>query len=40
MEAFQKPVTFMYVRLNYCDKNHIERILVAVKDRPPFSYGQ
>ena len=40
MEAFQKPVTFMYFRLNYCDKNHIERILVAVKDRPSFSYGQ
>ena len=32
METFQKPVTFMYFWLNYCDKNHIERILVAVKD--------
>ena len=32
METFQKPVTFMYFWLIYCDKNHIERILVAVKD--------
>ena len=28
----QKPVTFMYFWLNYCDENHIERIPVAVKD--------
>ena len=29
----QKPVTFMYFWLNYCDENHhIERICVAVKD--------
>ena len=28
----QKPVTFMYFWLNYCDENHIERILVAVKN--------
>ena len=33
METYsQKPVTFMYFWLNYCDKNHIERIPVAVKD--------
>ena len=24
--------TFMYFRLNYCDKNHIERIPIAVKN--------
>ena len=29
--SFQKPVTFMYFCLNYCDKNHIERIPIAVK---------
>ena len=29
----QKPVTFMYFRLNYCDENHhIERIPIAVKN--------
>ena len=29
----QKPVTFMYFWLDYCDENHhIERIPVAVKD--------
>ena len=29
----QKPVTFMYFWLNYCDENHhIERSPVAVKD--------
>ena len=29
----QKPVTFMYFWLNYCDENHhIEKIAVAVKD--------
>ena len=32
METFQKPVTFMYFWLNYCDENHIETIPVAVKD--------
>ena len=32
METFQKPVTFMYFWLNYLNKNHIERISVAVKD--------
>ena len=33
METLQKPVTFMYFWLNYCDENHhIERIPVAVKD--------
>ena len=26
------PVTFMYFWLNYCDKNHIERISIAVKN--------
>ena len=30
--SLQKPVTFMYFWLNYCDENHIERIPVAVKD--------
>ena len=30
---FQKPVTFLYLWLNYCDENHhIERIPVAVKN--------
>ena len=28
----QKPVTFMYFWLNYCDDNHIDRIPVAVKN--------
>ena len=32
METFQKPVTFMYFWLDYCDKNQIERIPIAVKD--------
>ena len=32
METFQKPVSFMYFWLNYCDKNHIERIPIGVKD--------
>ena len=31
METLQKPVNFMYFWLNYCDKNHIEKIPVAVK---------
>ena len=30
--SLQKPVTFMYFWLNYCDENHIERIPVAVKN--------
>ena len=30
--SFQEPVTFMYFWLNYCDKNHIERIPIALKD--------
>ena len=31
--SFQKPVTFMYFWMNYCDENHhIERIPVAVKN--------
>ena len=30
--SFQKSVTFMYFWLNYCDKNHIERIPVAVEN--------
>ena len=30
--SFHEPVTFMYFWLNYCDKNHIERIPVAVKN--------
>ena len=35
MEAyspFQKPLTFIYLRLNYCDKDHIKKIPVAVKN--------
>ena len=33
METLQKPVTFMYFWLNYCDENHhTERIPVAVKN--------
>ena len=32
METFQKTVTFMYFWLDYCDKNQIERIPIAVKD--------
>ena len=37
MEAYrdyslQKPIVFMYFLLNYCDGNHIERILVALKN--------
>ena len=30
--SFQKPVTFVDFWLNYCDKNHIERIPVAVEN--------
>ena len=30
METVRKPVTFMYFWLNYCDKNHIEKIPVTV----------
>ena len=32
METLKKPFTFMYFWLNYCDKNHIGRIPIAVKD--------
>ena len=32
METLQKPVNFTYFWLNYCDKNHIEKIPVAVKN--------
>ena len=32
METFQNSVTFMYFWLNYCDKNHIERIPIGVKN--------
>ena len=33
MEIYsQKPVTFIYFWLNYCDKNHIDRIPIAVKN--------
>ena len=32
METYsQKPVTFMSFWLDYCDKNYIERIPIAVK---------
>ena len=27
-----QPTTFMYFWLNYCDGNHVERILIAVKN--------
>ena len=30
--SFQKPVTFMYCWLNYCDKNHAEKVPVAVEN--------
>ena len=30
--SFQRAVTFMYFWLSYCDKNHTERIPIAVKD--------
>ena len=30
--SFQKSVTFIYFWLNYCDKNHIERVPVAVEN--------
>ena len=37
---FQKPVTFMYIWLNYCDENyHIGRIPVAVKTYTTFLIG-
>ena len=32
METLQKPVNFMYFWLNYCDKNHNEKIPAAVKN--------
>ena len=33
METYsQEPVTFMYFWLSYCDKNHIERIPISVKN--------
>ena len=33
METYsQKPVTFMYFWLNYCDGNHIRRIPITVKN--------
>ena len=33
----QKPMTFMYFWVNYCDENnHMEIIPVAVKDRSTF----
>ena len=32
METLRKPVTFTYFWLNYCDKNHIEKIPVGVKN--------
>ena len=34
METYSllQPATFMYFWLNYCDKNHIERIPIAVKN--------
>ena len=32
METLWKHVTFMYFWLNYCDKNHIGKIPVAVKN--------
>ena len=32
IETFQNTVTFIYFWLNYCDENHIGRILVAAKN--------
>ena len=32
IETSRKPSTFMFFWLNYCHENHIERILVGVKD--------
>ena len=33
METYsQKPVTFIYFWLNYCDKNHIDRIPIALNN--------
>ena len=33
METYSpQPTTFMYFWLNYCDRNHIERIPIAVKN--------
>ena len=34
METYSslQPATFMYVWLNYCDENHIERILIPVQN--------
>ena len=32
MYSLRKPIAFIYFWLNYCDKNHIERIPVAVKN--------
>ena len=30
--SFQKPIIFMYFWLNYCDKNHAEKVPVAVEN--------
>ena len=32
METLRKPVNLIYFWLNYCDKNHIEKIPLAVKN--------
>ena len=32
MYSLRKPIAFIYFWLNYCHKNHIERIPVAVKN--------
>ena len=33
METYsQKPVTFMYFWMNYCDGNHIERTSIVMKN--------
>ena len=34
----RKLVVFMHFWLNYCDKNHIERILIGVKDTDHLIY--
>ena len=40
METYsQKPVTFMYFWLNYCD-DHIERIPIVVKDMDTFEINK
>ena len=34
----QKPVAFMHFWLNYCNENHIKKILIGVKDKDHLFY--